>query len=443
MSSHELDVTVREAQRDSLSYRILHHRKEGCDQVRNWLGIVIREVCYDRTINGFVPRALEMMEDAIGLVCDELAKQEFLEESLKQCSQDAAVSQLYLPSGEQVKIWEDHVRYTRAQFASLASHHLPDLTVYARDLARPDGRRAVGNAQFTPPLVRAADDSVTGLFEIRLDDRIINEQSRENFQEPVRLIGSYMVHEMLHNLGHSHTADYTDGAFMNVFQDIFYHNGEYKPSESSFRLTGTPDCAAGSESALLGMPVIEAAIEHPNGKTYFFCGGKYRRFDFDKDRVDKIGVVGRDGWEGIWDDGMDAATMHPNGRAYFFKGDKYRRFDFNADKVDKEGRIGIDGWSGLWASGLSAAMLHPNGKAYFFRGNRYQRFDFGANKVNKEGTIGTSGWHGLWSDGIDAATLHPNGKAYFFRGRRYRRYVFDIEDVDKEGIVGVSGWTDL
>ncbi|AWW74245.1 hypothetical protein CD351_07355 [Erythrobacter sp. KY5] len=126
----------------------------------------------------------------------------------------------------------------------------------------------------------------------------------------------------------------------------------------------------------------------------------------------------------------DAAVNHPNGKIYFFKGDRYWRYDPAKNAVDHTNvrKIGKDGWQGV-PTNLDAALLHPkNGKIYFFKGNRYWRFDpsAGIDRVDHDDvrTIGSSGWGGVRGD-IDAAVVHPNGThALFFYGPYYRTYRF-------------------
>ncbi len=140
-----------------------------------------------------------------------------------------------------------------------------------------------------------------------------------------------------------------------------------------------------------------------------------------KDKVDKVGDIGRSGWKGI-PSGIVAAVSHPNGKAYFFKGDKYYRFDCKRDEVDKVGTTGSSGWKGI-PNQISAAVNHPNGKAYFFKGNKYYRFDFKKDKVDKVGDTGSSGWNGI-PTGVNSAVNHPNSRAYFFKENKYYRFVF-------------------
>lgn len=171
-----------------------------------------------------------------------------------------------------------------------------------------------------------------------------------------------------------------------------------------------------------GLPSnIDAAVNHPNGKAYFFKSSKYYRFNFHSDKVDKVAKIDIDGWKGL-PSNIDAAVNHPNKKAYFFKGNQYYRFDFTLDKVDKIGIIGQSGWKGL-PSNIDAAVNHPNGKAYFFKSNKYYRFDFKLDKVDKVGIIGQSGWKGLIGD-IEAAVNHPNKRAYFMKQTKYYRFYF-------------------
>lgn len=203
---------------------------------------------------------------------------------------------------------------------------------------------------------------------------------------------------------------------------------------------------------------FDLAIEHPNGKAYFFSENNYYRFDYDADDLDRRAKIGHPGWVGLWEDGMDAGLIH-GGKAFFFKGNKYRRFSFGQERerddrngVDKEGTIGVDGWIGVWEDGVDAALIHPEvEKAYFFQGNKYRCFSFRResqrddhNGVEKEGIIGVDEWIGVWDDGIDAALIKPEGKkAYFFKGNKYRRFDFNANAVDKEGTIGKSGWRGL
>lgn len=110
----------------------------------------------------------------------------------------------------------------------------------------------------------------------------------------------------------------------------------------------------------------------------------------------------------------DCVTSHPNGRAYFFLGNQYYKRNYDTESVEKIGVIGHDGWAGVPVR-AEAAIPHANGKIYFFLGSKYYRFNLDRRKVDKVGAIGQSGWRGVPND-LDAALLHPNGKATFLKG---------------------------
>ncbi|PIA79175.1 hypothetical protein BFR04_06550 [Gaetbulibacter sp. 4G1] len=190
------------------------------------------------------------------------------------------------------------------------------------------------------------------------------------------------------------------------------------------------------------LQVINASVLHPtSGKAHFFVGQFFHQYNPVSDKLDKMGVIGKDGWYGVTKN-LDAVLIHPqNKKAYFFTGNTYQRYDFIKKRVDKTGVTGQDGWNGL-AGPFDAVIMHPtNNKAYFFKGKRYYRFSFEKNKMDKVGTIGVDGWKGLPAN-IDSAIMHPNGKAYFFAGDKYYRYVFG-RSVDKNGIIGRDGWKGL
>ena len=92
----------------------------------------------------------------------------------------------------------------------------------------------------------------------------------------------------------------------------------------------------------LGLPEelanMDAALEwRRNGKTYFFKGSKYWRYDRTRGKIDEGYPRDIKVWERIPND-IDAAFQWKNGRSYFFKGDKYYAFDDNRVKVLEDSR---------------------------------------------------------------------------------------------------------
>ena len=78
---------------------------------------------------------------------------------------------------------------------------------------------------------------------------------------------------------------------------------------------------------------IDAALEwRRNGKTYFFKGSNYWRYDRTRGKIDDGYPRDISAWRGIPSD-IDAAFQWKNGRSYFFKGSKYYAFDDDKVKV--------------------------------------------------------------------------------------------------------------
>ena len=73
---------------------------------------------------------------------------------------------------------------------------------------------------------------------------------------------------------------------------------------------------------------------------------------------------------------MDAVFIWGgNGRTYFFKGEQYWRYDDRTDRIDLGYPRKINGpWKDL-PSNLDGAMQWRNGRSYFFKDNMYYRID--------------------------------------------------------------------
>jgi Hemopexin/Astacin (Peptidase family M12A) len=177
----------------------------------------------------------------------------------------------------------------------------------------------------------------------------------------------------------------------------------------------------------------------PNGKTYFFKGAQYLRFDPKADKTDPgYPKPIKGNWSGFPTDfaaGINAAAIWNNGKAYFFKGSKYIRFDIAADKTDAGYPKPITGnWPGIWKDNIDAVIVWPNSKAYFFKGSQYTRYDLATGRAD----IGypkniSSSWPGFpanFAAGINAAVILNNGKAYFFKGSEYIRYDIAADKTD-------------
>ncbi|SAL05796.1 Hemopexin [Caballeronia calidae] len=101
---------------------------------------------------------------------------------------------------------------------------------------------------------------------------------------------------------------------------------------------------------------IDAAVNWGNGKLYFFKGDRYVRYDLGQNRSDDgYPVRTADGWPGFAAAGfgaaIDTALNWGNGKAYFFCGGRYLRYDIAGDCVDPGYPADIDAsWGGLGAA---------------------------------------------------------------------------------------------
>lgn len=160
-------------------------------------------------------------------------------------------------------------------------------------------------------------------------------------------------------------------------------------------------------------------------KAYFIVGPRYVRYDSSADAVDpgypKV-IAGN--WTGFseigFQDGVDAAVEWPNRKVYFFKGSTYARYDIPGNRIDAGYPIAIaEQWSGFpveFAGGVDAAINWGNGKVYFFRGTKYLRYDIALDSVDPGFPQEISDqWPGFndagFGTGIDAAINWGNGKA--------------------------------
>jgi hypothetical protein len=153
---------------------------------------------------------------------------------------------------------------------------------------------------------------------------------------------------------------------------------------------------------------VDAAINWGNGKTYFFSGSQYYRFDNRTDQVDPgYPKAIADNWPGLTLDRVDACVNWDNGKAYFFRRNQYWRYDINNEAVDSGWpKLIKDNWRGLFDVGLDGAINWGNGKVYFFKGNQYSRYDIKNEAVDSGWPkLIQDNWPGLFPNGVRAPTM--------------------------------------
>ena len=180
-------------------------------------------------------------------------------------------------------------------------------------------------------------------------------------------------------------------------------------------------------------------------KAYFIFGPRYVRYDAMADSVDPgypKPIAGN--WAGFaevgFQDNLDAAVEWPNGKAYFFKGNQYARYDIAGNRIDAGYPLPMESqWAGFSAAGfgsdINAGVNWENGKVYFFKGDAYLRYDIAADQVDPGFPRQISdGWPGFSDNGfgsdLDTAVNWGNGKVYFFKGDQYLRYDIATDKVD-------------
>lgn len=155
---------------------------------------------------------------------------------------------------------------------------------------------------------------------------------------------------------------------------------------------------------------IQGAAAWPNGKAYLFSRDRCFQYDIAKDQADPGSPFPTTTiWPGILegpnrDREVSAAVNWPNGKSYFFQNDRYYRFDTATQRIDPDyPQLTKDAWPGLWTTGqnFTAAFVWPKlidgrTKAYFFHQTLYHRYDIAADRADPGYPLPITGnWAGL------------------------------------------------
>jgi hemopexin len=172
-----------------------------------------------------------------------------------------------------------------------------------------------------------------------------------------------------------------------------------------------------------GLPdKIDAACNNGGGKSYFFSGSQYWRWDNQNRSVDagypkQISA----GWSGIPND-LDAATYGAagkgTGKLYLFKGSQYWRWDIASDTMDSGYPKSLsNGWPGLSLSKIDCALRTDYASIVFFSGDQFWHWNMQTDTL-REGPLPVSGQAPQLPANLDAAIWDDtenggNGTAFF------------------------------
>ncbi len=169
-----------------------------------------------------------------------------------------------------------------------------------------------------------------------------------------------------------------------------------------------------------------SVVDFRNGKSYFFCGPVYFRYDNKTDRVDEgYPMTIAEGWKGVWKDGFDTAFCTDTHNAYFFKGTECVHFDLKKDAPVGAPQPIKNFFPNLPFPTIDAAVAMQYGDIYFFKGQMYVKYDRFQNapEAGYPRPI-ADGLKGVWADGIDSALCwdRASGYIYMFKGNQYVKY---------------------
>ncbi len=218
---------------------------------------------------------------------------------------------------------------------------------------------------------------------------------------------------------------FKDGQYVRYDWDSDTVDADYPQPLAAWHL---PDLfSSGVKAVINGLG--ERKVPKYFGKTYFFKGNRYVRYDWDSDQIDYISDS-LDPWglTGDFVSGIDAAVNGEGfyfGKLYFFKGNQYVRYDWVKDTIDQKPSSIAQGWDlpEPFASGIDAVVSGEGpfkGKLYFFKGSQYIRCHWGNNmttdKYHVDGSVKNIAqeWGGLASLGFTSnlsAAVNPPGRS--------------------------------
>lgn len=119
---------------------------------------------------------------------------------------------------------------------------------------------------------------------------------------------------------------------------------------------------------------IDAVYERPDQKIAFFIGRQYWLFSSNRPLPGYPRPLTNLGLPASLTHVDAAMVWGHNGKTYFFSGDQYWRYDEFDRSVEFDYPRHIRMWRGV-PHGVDAAFQHTDGQTYFFKGQKFWRFN--------------------------------------------------------------------
>ncbi|XP_022104778.1 matrix metalloproteinase-19-like isoform X2 [Acanthaster planci] len=234
------------------------------------------------------------------------------------------------------------------------------------------------------------------------------------------------AHEFGHSLGLGHSN--VQGALMEAFYAGYVPNFQLHPDDIAGIQahygagSGRPEVTMAPNPPAPDIPCtgrVDAVTTTQDRSTYIFEGSNVWKFESGASRISSgFPKTIASTFAGLPND-IDTAVYYPaNGRTYFFKGNQYWRF--NNEVMDANYPRPIRGNWGTLPNDLDAAFIWSgNNNLYFVKGNQYYRFNGG---VDQGYPRSLSVWNIPGND-VAAAVQWINRRTYFFNSNGgYFRY---------------------
>lgn len=123
---------------------------------------------------------------------------------------------------------------------------------------------------------------------------------------------------------------------------------------------------------------------------YLFRGGEFVTYDWEKNQLvgaprDTAGAWSVDAAVAVSPDAVLEGVGAFAGKTYFFRGDRYVRYDWATNRQDYASTLAAWNLPPAFATGIDAAINGQGayaGKAYFFKGDQYVRYDWASGGID-------------------------------------------------------------